>query len=100
MASWRYVFAVPLFVAIGAAIGSQVLSQPKNNQSPASVAPPPTSAQISRGRYLATMGDCIACHTRKDGRPFAGGRALQTPFGTILSANITPDRGTGIGNWT
>jgi mono/diheme cytochrome c family protein len=58
-------------------------------------------AQIERGRYLATLSDCVACHTRPNGgKPFAGGRPIETPFGMIFSANITPDRGTGIGNWT
>ncbi len=57
--------------------------------------------QIEHGRYLATLADCVACHTNKDGgKQFAGGREIETPFGMILSANITPDRETGIGNWT
>ena len=56
-------------------------------------------AQIERGRYLVTAGDCIACHTAAKGKPFAGGRAIETPFGTIYSPNITPDRETGIGAW-
>ena len=55
---------------------------------------------IERGRYLATAGDCIACHTRPSGKPFAGGLAIETPFGNIVSPNITPDRETGIGSWT
>jgi mono/diheme cytochrome c family protein len=53
-----------------------------------------------QGRYLATAGDCISCHTRPGGQPFAGGRPLNTPFGVIYSANITPDSKTGIGAWT
>jgi mono/diheme cytochrome c family protein len=57
-------------------------------------------AEIERGRYLAAAGDCQACHTRKDGAPFAGGRAIETPFGVIYSPNITPDRDTGIGAWS
>jgi mono/diheme cytochrome c family protein len=57
-------------------------------------------AEIERGRYLAAAGDCEACHTSKDGTPFAGGRPIETPFGTIFSANITPDRDTGIGAWS
>ena len=57
--------------------------------------------QIEHGRYLTTLADCVACHTRQDGgNPFAGGRPLETPFGTIVTPNITPDRETGIGNWT
>lgn len=57
---------------------------------------------ISRGEYLAKMGDCIACHTNvKGGTPaFAGGLPINTPFGTFYSPNITPDKKTGIGNWT
>lgn len=58
--------------------------------------------QVARGRYLATMGDCVICHTRPDaGSPkFAGGYALHAAPGTVYSSNITPDRNTGIGNWT
>jgi mono/diheme cytochrome c family protein len=57
---------------------------------------------IQRGRYLVTLGDCTACHsdpTRSDS-PFGGGHPVPTPFGTMLAPNITPDPGTGIGNWT
>jgi mono/diheme cytochrome c family protein len=56
-------------------------------------------ASISRGRYLVRAGDCKACHTADGGQPFAGGRAVPTPFGTIYSTNITPDNDTGIGRW-
>lgn len=56
--------------------------------------------EIARGRYLTTVGDCSACHTQPAGRAFAGGRAIVTPFGTLLSANLTPDRETGIGGWS
>ena len=45
-------------------------------------------------------GDCIACHTSPGGKPFAGGLAMQTPFGTITTPNITPDKATGIGDWS
>jgi mono/diheme cytochrome c family protein len=60
----------------------------------------PTPAQIARGEYLARAGDCVACHTARGGAPYAGGRAITTPFGTIYSTNITPDARTGIGTWT
>ena len=53
-----------------------------------------------RGAYLVAAGDCIACHTSIGGAPFAGGRAIETPFGTIYSSNITPDPASGIGGWT
>ncbi|HTV26469.1 MAG TPA: cytochrome c, partial [Xanthobacteraceae bacterium] len=55
---------------------------------------------IERGRYIATAADCAACHTRPGGKPFAGGVALQTPFGTLVGPNITPDPDAGIGSWT
>ena len=54
--------------------------------------------RVERGRYLAILGDCAACHTVPGGKPFAGGLPLETPFGTIVTANITPDVATGIGN--
>ncbi|MBV8097334.1 MAG: cytochrome c [Acetobacteraceae bacterium] len=55
---------------------------------------------IEHGRYMATAADCTACHTVKGGQPFAGGGALETPFGVLLAPNITPDLQTGIGGWT
>ncbi|MGJ5221214.1 cytochrome c, partial [Bradyrhizobium oligotrophicum] len=55
---------------------------------------------VARGEYLARVGDCIACHTAPEGRPFAGGRAMATPFGALYSSNITPDAETGIGKWS
>ena len=55
---------------------------------------------VAKGEYLARAGDCIACHTSPGGALFAGGRPMATPFGTIYSSNITPDKETGIGAWT
>ncbi len=56
--------------------------------------------QIRRGQYLVRVGDCLSCHLAPGGQPFAGGLGLNTPFGVIYSANITPDAKTGIGDWT
>jgi mono/diheme cytochrome c family protein len=56
--------------------------------------------RIERGRYLAILADCTACHTAPGGQPFAGGLVLKTPFGNLAAPNITPDSDTGIGNWT
>jgi len=57
--------------------------------------------RIAKGRYLTTVADCYACHTVLDaGKPFAGGRPIETPFGIITSSNITPDNETGIGAWS
>jgi mono/diheme cytochrome c family protein len=57
---------------------------------------------VARGEYLATAADCVGCHTNVEhgGKPYAGGRALATPFGTFYGPNITPDPETGIGRWT
>jgi mono/diheme cytochrome c family protein len=55
---------------------------------------------IERGHYLARAADCEACHTAEGGIPFAGGRAFVLPFGTLYSTNITPDKETGIGNYS
>jgi mono/diheme cytochrome c family protein len=60
----------------------------------------PVGSTMSRGEYLAHVGDCVACHTQHDGQKFAGGFAMPTPFGTLYSPNITPDAATGIGTWT
>jgi mono/diheme cytochrome c family protein len=61
-----------------------------------------TPDEVARGAYLANAADCVACHTdsRHGGRPYAGGRAIATPFGTFYSPNITPDPDTGIGRWS
>jgi mono/diheme cytochrome c family protein len=53
---------------------------------------------VERGRYLAVLGDCTACHTAPGGKPYAGGFKIETPFGPMLGPNITPDPDTGIGN--
>ena len=54
---------------------------------------------IKQGEYLARAGDCVACHTAKDGKPFAGGLPMETPIGLIYSTNITPDK-SGIGAYS
>ncbi|MGI4862267.1 MAG: c-type cytochrome [Janthinobacterium lividum] len=59
------------------------------------------AALVTRGAYLATAGDCIACHTAAHGKPYAGGLPMKIPMlGTIYTSNITPDPTTGIGGWT
>ncbi|HEM7822832.1 TPA: c-type cytochrome, partial [Burkholderia multivorans] len=58
-------------------------------------------ALVKRGEYLATAGDCMACHTVKGGKPYAGGLGMPVPMlGKIYTSNITPDPDTGIGKWT
>jgi len=79
-----------LFVLIGCCVGAAWTGATRADEPPV----------VARGKYLAQMGDCVACHTSPGGKPFAGALAMPTPFGTIYSTNITPDPETGIGNWT
>jgi mono/diheme cytochrome c family protein len=85
----RFFFAglgIALFVATSATAGDS---------------DPQEFTQIERGRYLAVLSDCASCHTVPgSNQPFAGGRAIETPFGNILAPNITPDPETGIGSWS
>ena len=60
----------------------------------------PSIETLQRGAYLAKVGNCAACHTARGGAAFAGGKAIATPFGTVYTSNITPDRETGIGKWS
>jgi mono/diheme cytochrome c family protein len=57
-------------------------------------------SQVLRGEYLARAGDCVSCHTASGGQALAGGGRLNTPFGYMLTPNITPDAATGIGLWS
>ncbi|RAS35303.1 molybdopterin cofactor-binding domain-containing protein [Paraburkholderia bryophila] len=70
----------------------------------APIAPPLASAfapeLVARGKLLAALGNCAVCHTAHNGVPNAGGKPLDTPFGTVYSTNLTPDGQTGIGNWS
>lgn len=68
---------------------------------------PAPSDQLAYGAYMASSSACVECHTDVDKGQiipelsFAGGRAFQFPDGSVVrSANITPDKETGIGNWT
>jgi mono/diheme cytochrome c family protein len=85
--------SLPVHPIAEGATATQLLSQPIGDSTP-------NAAQLRRGQYLVTAGDCMSCHLRDAGNPLAGGLGLKTPFGVIYSANITSDKDTGIGNWT
>jgi alcohol dehydrogenase (quinone), cytochrome c subunit len=59
-----------------------------------------TATPSSEGEYLARAGDCVACHSVRGGKAFAGGLRMGSPMGAIYSTNITPDPDTGIGNYS
>jgi mono/diheme cytochrome c family protein len=89
--------------AIASFAASSLLAGCITAESPPS-APAPHAAfdksLIARGEALSAIGNCRGCHTTPDGRAFAGGVPLSTPFGTVYSTNITPDVETGIGAWS
>ena len=64
------------------------------------VSAPASTTLIERGAYLARAGNCMGCHTARGGTPYAGGRAVPTPFGTVYAPNITPDPEHGLGRWS
>ena len=95
----KIAIAAPLLLAVAAI----AFIWPRHDKGPAPSQASqnmPAAEKIARGAYLAKAGDCMACHTTRGGAAYAGGRALQTPFGNVMSPNITPDKETGIGNWS
>lgn len=98
--------AVATYLALGPgptafAKGARVALEKYQGRNPSGVPDELKSAGlVERGEYLTRAADCMACHTREGGVPWAGGRAFVLPFGTIYSTNITPDRDTGIGSYT
>nr|WP_231860023.1 cytochrome c [Bordetella parapertussis] len=91
---------------LGALVALAVLATLALIYVPVKVTPPNEAlaadwkAEPGRGKYVMRAGDCMACHTANGGSPLAGGRGIPTPMGTIWSSNITPDKETGIGDWT
>lgn len=82
-------------VALVAFIAVPVQRTPAQSDLPAEWRP-----EEGQGEYAMRLADCAACHTAPDGEMFAGGRAIESPLGTIYSSNITPDDETGIGGWS
>jgi len=97
--SWRKVLLV-LLALVALALGAPTLLDRSDavadNMRPGTGTP----EQIERGRLLALAGNCATCHTTRGGAPYAGGRAIGTPFGTVYAGNLTPDEATGLGRWT
>lgn len=93
------VLAIGVVAALAVLLGlfrtSDVAPQARQPLSPEQM-----HALIPRGRELALAGDCFGCHSLPQGPMGAGGLAINTPFGTIYSTNITPDKQYGIGNYT
>jgi mono/diheme cytochrome c family protein len=81
--------------------GAKVTLADYRSGSPAGVPAALANADaVKRGEYLANAADCMVCHTTQGGKPYAGGLGFKLPFGTLYSTNITPDKETGIGNYS
>lgn len=88
---------------IGAAVGVAINALPW--RVPIAPVTPPAAGSwsaemLERGRQVAAAGDCAVCHTTEGGAINAGGLKMDTPFGTLYTTNITPDKKTGIGSWS
>ena len=94
--------ASALALLLGGALLSRLAIADNSANYPAASLSAPTdpAALIARGKYLVIAGDCMPCHTGPGHAPFSGGLVINTPFGGLASPNITPDKATGIGNWT
>src|SRR5476649_2690922 len=92
------------FGALFATLGAVMATSWPFHSAIAPIAPPSagtwSKATLEHGRLLAAVGDCAVCHTALGGATNAGGLAMETPFGTLYSSNITPDVKTGIGSWS
>ena len=93
----RWMLLIALVIGVGLVA---VLALQRGSDAVVAGTGPATPDSVARGAYLARVGNCGACHTQRGGLPFAGGRAIETPFGTVYASNLTPDVSTGIGAWT
>ena len=97
----RMAIALVALLALGvAAVATVIALNHRDEQGNAGGPLTSNDAAIARGLYLTRAGDCIGCHTARGGTPYAGGRGIETPFGTVYAPNITPDRETGLGDWS
>jgi mono/diheme cytochrome c family protein len=97
IAAWLVFGPGPLAFAGGSTVALADYHEANPTGVPANLA---TADAVKRGEYLAKAADCLVCHSAPGGEAFAGGLAFPLPFGTLYSTNITPDKETGIGNYT
>lgn len=87
-------------VALGIIVLLAIIFVPPQLTAPSEQLAADWQPEPGQAEYAMRMADCAACHTAEGGKPFAGGRAIESPMGTIWSTNITPDPDAGIGGWT
>lgn len=93
----RAILGAALWAAFGAAFGATLLC---GAFACGEARADPSEEAIARGKALTVLGDCASCHTADPAKPFAGGKRIDTPFGSVTSPNLTPDRDTGLGAWS
>lgn len=99
----RWMSLLLYFAGLLAFVGILVAWLNVRGEAPLSTGAPTAAANpalIERGAYLARAGNCMGCHSMAGSAEFAGGRGIETPFGTVFAPNITPDPKTGIGSWS
>ena len=94
----KFTTALTAIVTVAVLINLSACSK-KDAAAPEAKADPKLD-QVIRGQYLTAVGDCYACHTVRGSEPFAGGLEMPTPFGSLYTPNITPDKQYGIGSWS
>ena len=99
MKRWQIALVSVITLAILAVIGGYTLPHLRYQRSDMTVNIQDKNL-INKGKYIAQTADCVACHTTLNGKPFAGGLPMLTPLGAVYSTNITPDKETGIGNYS
>ncbi|HEX4234103.1 MAG TPA: c-type cytochrome [Caldimonas sp.] len=99
MTTGRTRFALAAIAAIG--VLAVAIVAWLNGDDEMTASPPATdpAGLVARGEYLVRAGSCLGCHTEPGGAPFAGGRAIETPFGVVHAPNLTPDA-TGLAAWS
>ena len=95
--AWWRLNPGPLAFAGGSTVALADYKEANPTGVPASLA---NTDVVKRGEYLARAADCMVCHTAPDGQAYAGGLAIELPFGTLYTTNITPDKETGIGGYS
>jgi mono/diheme cytochrome c family protein len=96
---WLAVGLMGLMLVVALVLVVRELSAPA--LPPVAAPAPPASPQlVERGAYLARAGNCAACHTTKGEAAYAGGPAIEIPFGRVYPGNLTPDPEHGLGRWS
>ncbi|MFW0754990.1 c-type cytochrome [Pseudomonas sp. H11T01] len=93
-------YLLPAGIVVAAGLGWFVNRTPSSSFADETAAPSTDAQLVQRGEYVARLSDCVACHSTPKSAPFAGGLEMATPMGSIYATNITPDKQTGIGNYS